>query len=150
VLHSYLLLQDGCPKEWGIMDRPSASYLSQWCTKHLVPETKLELSAYIFTLYQVTEFSFIVIQWSRAWGTLTLSVPQNAIEHPHRPWECLDHPPFRPDLAPSNFYFCGPLWKHFKGKHLWHDKTEAEVRQCAQTLSSFLPQRNWKCVASQG
>jgi hypothetical protein len=100
--------------------------------------------------HQVREFSFAVVQWSSARETIMLSEPQNANEVPHRPWECLDHPPFRPDHAPSNCYFCGPLQKHLKGKHFWHDKTEAEVCRCVQTLSSFLPQRNWKCVASQG
>jgi histone-lysine N-methyltransferase SETMAR len=30
-------------------------------------------------------------------------------------WEVLDHPPYSPDLAPSDFYLFGPLKHHLSG-----------------------------------
>jgi histone-lysine N-methyltransferase SETMAR len=34
----------------------------------------------------------------------------------HYNWEVLDHPPYSPDLAPSDFHLFGPLKKHLGGR----------------------------------
>jgi histone-lysine N-methyltransferase SETMAR len=41
-------------------------------------------------------------------------------------WEVLDHPPYSPDLAPSDFHLFGPLKKHLGGRRL---ATDGEVQQ---------------------
>jgi hypothetical protein len=42
-------------------------------------------------------------------------------------WEVLEHPPYSPDLAPSDFHFFGPLKHHLSTQH-FHDD-EAEERE---------------------
>jgi [histone H3]-lysine36 N-dimethyltransferase SETMAR len=37
-------------------------------------------------------------------------------------WELLDHPPYSPDLAPSDFHLFGPLKKHLAGSHFSTDE----------------------------
>ncbi|GFW19122.1 uncharacterized protein TNCV_254491 [Trichonephila clavipes] len=41
-------------------------------------------------------------------------------------WEVSDHPPYSPDLAPSDFHPYEPLKKHLRGQHF---KTNARVQQ---------------------
>ena len=36
-------------------------------------------------------------------------------------WELLTHPPYGPDLAPSDFHLFGPLKNHMRGKHFTAD-----------------------------
>lgn len=45
-------------------------------------------------------------------------------------WQVLDHPPYSPDLAPSDFHLFGPLKKHLGGLHF---RTDAEVQQAVLT-----------------
>jgi histone-lysine N-methyltransferase SETMAR len=42
--------------------------------------------------------------------------------------ELLEHPPYSPDLAPSDFHLCGPLRNHLGEKHFTDDEeVETEV-----------------------
>jgi histone-lysine N-methyltransferase SETMAR len=41
-------------------------------------------------------------------------------------WEVLDHPPYSPDLALSDFHLFGPLKKHLGGRRF---ATDGEVQQ---------------------
>jgi hypothetical protein len=41
-------------------------------------------------------------------------------------WEVLDHPPYSPDLAPSDFRLFGPLKRHLGGRRF---ATNSEVQQ---------------------
>jgi histone-lysine N-methyltransferase SETMAR len=51
-------------------------------------------------------------------------------------WKCLAHPPYSPDLAPSDFKFFGPLKKHFKGKRFQCDgEIKAEVHWCLLSVN---------------
>jgi histone-lysine N-methyltransferase SETMAR len=44
-------------------------------------------------------------------------------------WELLEHPPYRPDLIPSDFHLFGPLKNHFGGKRFADDEqVETELR----------------------
>ncbi|GBM37767.1 hypothetical protein AVEN_25881-1 [Araneus ventricosus] len=36
-------------------------------------------------------------------------------------WSVLQHPPYSPDLAPSEFHLFGPLKQHLRGKHIADD-----------------------------
>jgi hypothetical protein len=45
-------------------------------------------------------------------------------------WEVLDHPPYSPDLAQSDFHLCGPLKKHLFGR--WF-ATNSEVQQAVMS-----------------
>jgi hypothetical protein len=45
-------------------------------------------------------------------------------------WEVLDHPPYSPDLAPSDFYLFGPLKKHLDGRRF---ATNSEVQQAVMS-----------------
>ena len=44
----------------------------------------------------------------------------------HMGWELLTHPPYSPDLAPSDYYLFGPLREHMRGNHF---TTDGEVMQ---------------------
>jgi hypothetical protein len=44
--------------------------------------------------------------------------------------EVLDHPPYRSDLAPSDFHLFGPLQKHQGGKRF---ATDGEVQQAVMS-----------------
>jgi histone-lysine N-methyltransferase SETMAR len=45
-------------------------------------------------------------------------------------WELLEHPPYSPDLACSDFHLFGPLKNHLGGKRLAHEEEgETEVRK---------------------
>jgi hypothetical protein len=45
-------------------------------------------------------------------------------------WEVLYHPPYSPDLAPSNFLLFGPLKKHLGGRRF---TTKGEVQQAVMS-----------------
>jgi histone-lysine N-methyltransferase SETMAR len=45
-------------------------------------------------------------------------------------WEVLDHPPYSPDLAPSDFHPFGPLKKHQGGRRF---ATDGEVQQAVMS-----------------
>ena len=45
-------------------------------------------------------------------------------------FQCLDHPPYSPDLAPSDYYLFPGLKKQLKGRHFPFD---AEVIAAAET-----------------
>jgi histone-lysine N-methyltransferase SETMAR len=45
-------------------------------------------------------------------------------------WELLEHPPYNPDLAPSDFHLCDPLKNDLDGKSFAHDEeVETELRK---------------------
>jgi histone-lysine N-methyltransferase SETMAR len=45
-------------------------------------------------------------------------------------WEVLDHPPYSPDLASSDFHLFGPLQKHLGGRRF---ATDGEVQQAVMS-----------------
>jgi hypothetical protein len=45
-------------------------------------------------------------------------------------WEVLDHPPYSPDLAPSDFHLFGSLKKHLGGRRF---ATDGEVQQAVMS-----------------
>jgi histone-lysine N-methyltransferase SETMAR len=54
-------------------------------------------------------------------------------------WEVLDHPPYSPDLAPSDFHLFGPLKKHLGGRRLATDgEVQQDVMSWLQALDTFL------------
>jgi histone-lysine N-methyltransferase SETMAR len=54
---------------------------------------------------------------------------QERIQEPQ--WELFEHPPYCPDLAPSEFHLLGPPKNHLDGKHFADDEeVETEVRKC--------------------
>lgn len=74
-------------------------------------------------------------------------------------WTVLPHPPYSPDLAPSDFHLFGPLKDNLKGQKFDDDEAvkvavRAWVRQCSPEFftSGFDNWRNrWsKCVARHG
>jgi histone-lysine N-methyltransferase SETMAR len=44
-------------------------------------------------------------------------------------WELLEHPPYSPDLVPSDFHLFGSLRKHLGGKCFADEEVETEVRK---------------------
>jgi histone-lysine N-methyltransferase SETMAR len=46
-------------------------------------------------------------------------------------FQCLDHPPYNPDLAPSDYHLFPGLKKQLKGRHF---SSDAEVIATAETL----------------
>ena len=53
--------------------------------------------------------------------------------------EVLKHPPYSPDLAPSDFHLFGPVKEHFQGQKLADDNEVMEAVQSwlKATLKSF-------------
>ena len=45
-------------------------------------------------------------------------------------WDILDHPPYSPDLVPSNFHLFLHLKKHLAGKKFDDDEVQEEVMMC--------------------
>jgi hypothetical protein len=45
-------------------------------------------------------------------------------------WKVLDHPPYRPDLAPSDFHLFEPFKKHLDGRRF---ATDGEVQQAVMS-----------------
>jgi len=74
-------------------------------------------------------------------------------------FQCLDHPPYSPDLAPSDYHLFPGLKKQLKGRHF---SSDAEVITAAETwldgqISGFflsglqkLEQRDKKCIELRG
>jgi len=73
-------------------------------------------------------------------------------------FQCLDHPPYSPDLAPSDYHLFPGLKKQLKGRHFSFD---AEVIAAAEAwldgkISDFLSdlqrleQRAKKCIELRG
>ena len=50
-------------------------------------------------------------------------------------WECLEHPPYSPDLSPCDFHIFGPLKKAMKGRKF---KSDGEVQRM---VTEFLKQQ---------
>jgi histone-lysine N-methyltransferase SETMAR len=44
-------------------------------------------------------------------------------------WELLEHPPYSPDLGPSDFHLSGLLKTHLDGKHFTDEEVERQVRK---------------------
>jgi histone-lysine N-methyltransferase SETMAR len=74
-------------------------------------------------------------------------------------WEVLPHPPYSPDLAPSDYHLFGPLKEHLGGKKFTTDEAlQNDVLQwLRQQPSSFytkgireLPQRWQRCLDTHG
>lgn len=51
-------------------------------------------------------------------------------------WELLPHPPYSPDLAPSDYHLFGPLKKPLRGKHF---KSESEVKTAINAWIKAMP-----------
>jgi histone-lysine N-methyltransferase SETMAR len=50
-------------------------------------------------------------------------------------WELLEHPPYSPDLAPSDFHLFGPLNNHLGGKRFANgEEVETEMRKWLRQL----------------
>ena len=74
-------------------------------------------------------------------------------------WEVLPHPPFSPDLTPSDFHLFGPLKEFLRGQHF---STDDEVKQAvlgwfSRTDKSFYAEafqalvKRWgKCINAAG
>ena len=74
-------------------------------------------------------------------------------------WKLLTHPPYSPDLAPSDFYLFGPLKESMKGIHFQTDEeVKAAVSNWLRTQSTEFYAKGidnlisrWnKCVAKEG
>jgi histone-lysine N-methyltransferase SETMAR len=53
-------------------------------------------------------------------------------------WELLEHPPYSPELALSDFHLFGPPKKHLGGKYFADDEeVEMEVRKCLRQRSKL-------------
>ena len=77
----------------------------------------------------------------------------------HLDWKLLTHPPYSPDLAPSDFHLFGPLKESMKGIHFQTDKeVKAAVSNWLRTQSTEFYAKGidnlisrWnKCVAKEG
>ena len=52
-------------------------------------------------------------------------------------WTVLPHPPYSPDLAPSDFHLFGPLKEHLRGQKFDDDEAvKAAVREWAKNCTS--------------
>src|SRR6476619_7374733 len=70
-------------------------------------------------------------------------------------WTILPHPPYSPDLAPSDFHIFGPLKDYLRGQQFVDDDAvKAWIRQCKLEffVNGFINWRNrWdKCVVRNG
>jgi histone-lysine N-methyltransferase SETMAR len=50
-------------------------------------------------------------------------------------WELLEHPPYSPDLVPSDFHLFGPLKIHLVGKRFADEEVETEIRESLRQQS---------------
>jgi histone-lysine N-methyltransferase SETMAR len=65
-------------------------------------------------------------------------------------WEVLEHPPYSPDLAPSDFHLFGPLKHHLSAKHFPDDEAvEREVTEFYAAGFQGLVKRWDKCLNVQ-
>jgi histone-lysine N-methyltransferase SETMAR len=56
-------------------------------------------------------------------------------------WELLSHPPYSPDLAPSDYYLFGPLKEHLRGCHYENDEAvQKALRSWSQGENRLLLQ----------
>ena len=71
----------------------------------------------------------------------------------------LDHPPYSPDLAPSNYHLFPGLKKQFKGRHFSSDKEfiaaaetwlDGQLSECFLSGFQKLQQRAKKCIELRG
>jgi hypothetical protein len=71
-------------------------------------------------------------------------------------WDVLPHPPYSPDLAPSDYHFFGPMKSDLGGKRFWNnDEVSAAVQSWIhkqpktffETGIKKLPDRWHKCMA---
>jgi hypothetical protein len=62
----------------------------------------------------------------------------------HYNWEVLDHSPYSPDLAPSNFHLFGPLKKHLGRRRF---ATKGEVQQAVMSWLQALD-TNFFCAGT--
>ena len=102
-------------------------------------------------------------------GLLSKRVLCHDNAHPHtaahtvdtpraRKFGVLKHPPYGPDLAPSDFHFFGPMKEHLQGQKFADDEVMEAVQSWLKaTPKSFflegihkLVDRWTKCVAKQG
>ena len=51
-------------------------------------------------------------------------------------WKTLPHPPYSPDLVPSDYHLFGPMKERFRGKHYSGEICREEVAQ--RTVNSIL------------
>ena len=73
-------------------------------------------------------------------------------------FEVLKHPPYSPELAPSDFHLFGPMKEHLRGQKFADYEVMVAVQSWLKaTLKSFflegihkLVNRRTKCVAEQG
>ncbi|XP_067929379.1 uncharacterized protein [Watersipora subatra] len=74
-------------------------------------------------------------------------------------WQMLLHPPYSPELAPSDFHLFGPLKNHMRGKHFTTDAAVTKaVREWFKTQRpefysegiEKLPGRWNKCIEKEG
>ena len=77
----------------------------------------------------------------------------------HLGFQCLDHPPYSPDLAPSDYHLFSGLKKQLKGRHFSSDVeviADVEIWLDEQTSELFLSdlleseQRAKKCIELRG
>lgn len=106
-------------------------------------------------------------EWARRHGKVIL-LHDNAPSHTAKPvrdalktlgWEVLPHPPYSPDLAPSDYHLFSSMGHALKNQHF---KTAEDVQKwvdewfCSKQREFFrrgihkLPERWRKCVASDG
>jgi hypothetical protein len=73
-------------------------------------------------------------------------------------WKVLQHPPYSPDLTPSDFHLFGPLNDHLGGKRFRNNEVIHDVQEWlhGQPKDFFLngirklPDCWRKCIANQG
>ena len=74
-------------------------------------------------------------------------------------WEVLSHPPYSPDLAPSDYHLFGFVKNQMRGQHYeTNEALHAAVRQCLRAAGTEfyrkeifkLPERWEKCVQRNG
>ena len=71
--------------------------------------------------------------------------------------QCLDHPPYSPDLAPSDYHLFPELKKHLKGRHSSSDAEVIAARRPGWAdkfliliILQKLEQRPKKCIERRG
>jgi histone-lysine N-methyltransferase SETMAR len=74
-------------------------------------------------------------------------------------WTVLPHPPYSPNLAPSDFHLFGPLKDALRGrrfmdnnelKHSMHEELQCFSKELYATGIQHLTQRWKKCVDNEG
>jgi hypothetical protein len=73
-------------------------------------------------------------------------------------WDVLPHPPYSPDLAPSDYHLFGPMKGFLGGKRFWNNDVIAAVQSWLheqpktffETGIKKLPECWHKCIAVNG